>query len=589
MEEGVAAVPPQTVEEEPQSRENAQANGHTSTENGGTEEHATAPKPQHKSSESKSQDTRAEAFEKQYRALQQHLRQRDRAMMELAEENEQLNKSMTELKESWKETIDGRERLVEKIKRQQTSLQNAESSLKKAQAEAVDARREAVEAKREANDARREATETSVALADAKAEIWEVQQAAKGKALGEDERRELEGALKALSASAQRASQEAGSWKENAESLKAKLESLNQELDGKANAVAVMEHDLSLARQQAKDSEIQVHEANRLQTLAESALQELRQESDRRARTFNTAVKAAVGKIQTDLESERDDALERISTLQSDLESQAESLKEANEGLTAAEQELSAATTKISQLEEERQQARDQLEKLEGKVESWKSAARASEEKAEAAHDVADGLANKVVQLETRCDELTVASESAARSAAVLEASLVADISRLKSALASAQNEKELAQAINSEKVSKLMAEQMALRATMSDLEGQLKTSQANGSTKGACPKPKSDPWLDNLGLERVNWKSKLRHQDVEKYAGKRASKDGGQPSTSYSSPWSLNQGTSILRGRMSQRSMVMIIYIVVLHILVMVSFTQRSQKCQELVTKLPG
>lgn len=57
--------------------------------------------------------------------------------MELAEENEQLNKSMTELKESWKETIGDRERLTEKIKRQQIGLQNADASLRKAQAEVM--------------------------------------------------------------------------------------------------------------------------------------------------------------------------------------------------------------------------------------------------------------------------------------------------------------------------------------------------------------------------------------------------------------------------------------------------------------------
>lgn len=37
-----------------------------------------------------------------------------------------------------------------------------------------------------------------------------------------------------------------------------------------------------------------------------------------------------MGDVWQDLETERDAALERISTLQSDLESQAESLKEAN-------------------------------------------------------------------------------------------------------------------------------------------------------------------------------------------------------------------------------------------------------------------
>lgn len=133
--------------------------------------------------------------------------------------------------------------------------------------QAIDARREVGEARREANDARREATETGVALADAKAEVWATQQAAKGKALGEDERRELEGAVRALSASAQKAAQEAGTWKENAESLKGKLESLNEELDNRANALALMENDLFLARQQTKDAEIQVHEASRLRTV----------------------------------------------------------------------------------------------------------------------------------------------------------------------------------------------------------------------------------------------------------------------------------------------------------------------------------
>lgn len=53
----------------------------------------------------------------------------------------------------------------------------------------------------------------------------------------------------------------------------------------------------------------------------------------------------------------------------------------------------------------------------------------------------------QVAELGSRCEELTVTSESAARSTAVLEASLVADISRMKAALASAQNEKQVVQA----------------------------------------------------------------------------------------------------------------------------------------------
>lgn len=53
MEEVGAAIPPQTGEEETQSRENAKANGHSSRENvllpnGGVEEHAAVPKPQSK-------------------------------------------------------------------------------------------------------------------------------------------------------------------------------------------------------------------------------------------------------------------------------------------------------------------------------------------------------------------------------------------------------------------------------------------------------------------------------------------------------------------------------------------------------------
>ncbi|BBN02544.1 hypothetical protein MPTK1_2g16150 [Marchantia polymorpha subsp. ruderalis] len=573
-------------------------------------------------SDSKSVDSEAVklAYEKRLDALQQQLRVRDSTMVELADENESLSRALSELKVVVKETMTERERLADKIKQQQKTLQSMQASFRQAEEEvagarrelseakrdASDARREANEAKRDANDARREATEAGVALADAKAEVWAIREAAKGKALGEDERRELEGALRALSSSSQRAAQEAGLWKEKASSWKGRAESLNEELENKAKALASAENELALAQQYVKDAGSQIQEAKHNQEVAETALEQLRQESDLRAQRFNVAVKAAVGKIQSELERERDMALQRIEALQVEADGQASNLKEANEAVSAAMKNLEDSRTRISELEEVKQEADEKITKLQEQVDYWQTTAETAGKRMDVSREVAESLTNKVVKLETRCDELTAASDSAIRNAAIMEASLKADISRLKSAVAAVQNEKQLLQIESSEKILKATAEQIALRAKLSDLEGQSRMLRAQTSDEGPGPVSKFRQGLDNLGLEgireeRLQRKDKHRYGDVEKNGDKRSNKGYSQSSSVGSHNYFPNSWTwlqdhqdSLPRGRVSRRSLIVLIYIVALHIMVMVSFTQRSQNCVDMIGeaiggKLPG
>ncbi|KAG6547308.1 hypothetical protein Mapa_011245 [Marchantia paleacea] len=560
------------------------------------------------------------AYEKRLDALQQQLRVRDSTMMELADENESLSRALSELKGVVKETMTERERLADKIKQQQKTLQSMQASFRQAEEEVADARRElseakrdasdamreANEAKRDANDARREATEAGVALADAKAEVWAIREAAKGKALGEDERRELEGALRALSSSSQRAAQEAGQWKDKALSWKGRAESLNEELETKAKALASVENELALAQQYVKDAGSQIQEAKHNQEVAENALEQLRQESDLRAQRFNAAVKAAVGKIQSELERERDMALQRIEALQVEADAQASNLKEANEAVSAAMKDLEDSGTRISELEKVKQETDEKITKLQEQVDYWQTTAETAGKRMDVSREVAESLTNKVVKLETRCDELTAASDSAIRNTAIMEASLKADISRLKSAVAAVQNEKQLLQIESSEKILKATAEQIALRAKLSDLEGQSRILRAQTSDQGAGAGPKFRQGLDNLGLEgireeRLQPKDKHRYEDVEKNGDKRSSKGYSQSSSvgphNYfpnSWTWLQDHQDSLPRGRVSRRSLIVVIYIVALHIMVMVSFTQRSQNCVDMIGeaiggKLPG
>ncbi|KAL2643799.1 hypothetical protein R1flu_011386 [Riccia fluitans] len=552
------------------------------------------------------------AYEKRLEALKQQLRVRDSTMNELAEENESLTRALSELKGVVKETMTERERLADRLKQQQKTLQTMQASLREADAEVAgaqrdvsEAKREAADAKKELNDARREATEASVALADAKAEVWAVREAAKGKALGEDERRELEGALRALSSSSQRAAQEASQWKEKASQWKGRTESLTEELENKAKALASVENELALAQQFVKDAQFRIQEAQHSQQVAENALDQLQHESDLRAQRFNAAVKAAVGKIQSDLERERDIALQRIEALEVEADGQATSLKEANEAVSAAMKDVGDLATRIGELENEKRAGEENLSKLQEQVDYWKTTAETADKRADAACEVTESLTNKVVKLEARCEELIAESDSCIRNAAVTEASLKADISRLKSQVAALQNEKQLLQMESSEKILKATAQQITLRARISELEGLSRSLRTESVSLSAGSGLKVRQGLDNLGLEgvreeRLQRKDKYRFEDVEKNGDKKASKSYGQSSSSSYSffpnswTWLQESQDSLPRGHLSRRSVIVLIYIVLLHIMVMVSFTQRSQNCVDLVgealgAKLPG
>ncbi|KAL3696671.1 hypothetical protein R1sor_010747 [Riccia sorocarpa] len=559
------------------------------------------------------------AYEKRIESLKQQLRVRDSTMTELAEENESLTRALSEVKGVVKETMSERERLADRLKQQQKTLQSMQASLREAEAEvasaqrdvseakreAAEARREANDAKKDANDARREATEAGVALADAKAEVWAIREAAKGKALGEDERRELEGALRALSSSSQRAAHEAQEWKEKASSWKGRTESLTEELENKAKTLASLENELALAQQFVKDAQSRIEEARHSQQVAENALDQLRQESDLRAQRFNAAVKAAVGKIQSELERERDTALERVGSLQAEADARETILKETNEAVSKAKKEIADLTTKISELDSEKQETEDKLSKLQEQVDYWQSTAEAADKRADAAREETESLTKKVSKLESRSEDLIAEAHSCTRNAAMTEASLKADISRLKSQVVAVQNEKQLLQIESSEKLLKASAEQIALRAKVAELEGLSRSLRAESLSRTSGSGPKLRQGLDNLGLEgvreeRLQRKDKSRFEDLEKNGDKKGSRSYGQqspPSYSFfpnSWTWLQESHDSLPRGHLSRRSVLVLIYIVALHIMVMVSFTQRSQNCVDSVgealgTKLPG
>eukprot|EP00897_Mesotaenium_endlicherianum_P001056 jgi/Mesen1/10951/ME000096S10527 len=551
------------------------------------------------------------SMEKIVEGLNGQLQEREKDLEEVAEENEKVVRDFNEQLEALEASMAERDSLRESLTQQEQELQECRASLSKAEAEA--------------KAARREAAESSVELADAKAEIWAVREAAKGKALGEDERQQLEAALKAVSTSSQVAAAEASEWRD-------KCQQAEEQEKVRGRQLAALEAELALAHHRLQEAEANADEAQRLRAQAEGTSEQLREQTERRARIFNAAVKAAVSKIQSELEEERDAAIERIAALESDAAAHSQELAKSQKELRLLTEDLEAANSRGSAALEEQDELRRQVAALEKHLAKAEEREREAAKSAQAARDATSAALREVKEVGAQCQELQLAAAAARQELLSQEALHLAGCERLKEMIAAAEREKSSLQVAAVEASARSADDAASMRTQLANLEGQLASSEKRlqqlsetkrsigSSSSAAAPPPplplssgpvgrhlsrKDGSALAELGLDalgRIGSSASAASAggDVEAGSGAELSTEARRRSggklreDSKAASWlkrSPFEDHERIAGRISRRSFLVGLYIMLLHIMVMVSFTRDSHPaaCDPVSSSLSG
>ncbi|GIL47021.1 hypothetical protein Vafri_3858 [Volvox africanus] len=233
-----------------------------------------------------------------------------------------MKQAYDDMKSLLKKSMDECVRLSEEVVRVESMARQAQAQAAEQASAARAAKKEAADANVALTTARKEAAAAERTLAKVKAQLEAKEQQENSKAAETAELDVLHGEL----AAAVRKAMAAVAAKEAAEARAAQSDTARQEAEQARNE----------ADRLRREAEAEAHaalaaaEAERNSRAEAQGMSEaLKVESERRARVFNNAVKAAVGKVQRELEAERDE-------LQAQLRASLRSLGEIKEELRLA-------------------------------------------------------------------------------------------------------------------------------------------------------------------------------------------------------------------------------------------------------------
>ncbi|GAQ86443.1 hypothetical protein KFL_002890100 [Klebsormidium nitens] len=513
----------------------------------------------------------AGGLEQRMQGLRQELETRTSELVASRAEVAEARSAFDEVKAMLEESSSERERLGEELAQLKGQWQQAKD--------------EAAKYKHEAEGARREIAESVAELSEVRADLWATKEAAKGNALGEDERASLEAALKAVSASAQTAAAEAGAWKVRAETAEEQVTTLQASLGAAEAAVAAGE-------QRVLEAEMAAQEAARAANQAQLSSAELKEQSEQRSRIFRAAVKAAVGKIQTELEHERDAALERAQHLERDLKDHAARLQETQASLEAVSTELASEQRSAEEARAAAASREERLETVLRKLSEAEDETRAQRRQAEAAREVATQLTHKLSSAEAEYAENRTTAQMASQQRDWAEERLAAETARLSKLLEEIERERDNVKAAAAEASSRSAEEVASSRARVAELEGKLAVlesrsvrgseearlrAERNRSPAATSAGRGGDSGLEDLGLEGVRWKATDDWEAPGEARSRKPGKRGAVKAPVDDSWWGREEHEAGSRGRISKRTAVVLLYLFILHIMVMISFTNRA------------
>mmetsp|Transcript_36369 Transcript_36369/g.86343 ORF Transcript_36369/g.86343 Transcript_36369/m.86343 type:complete len:679 (+) Transcript_36369:785-2821(+) len=254
----------------------------------------------------------ANQLESRLTALSGNVEERDAEVSQLRDENEKMSKAFEEMRMLLKQSVDHRAKLNEEMLSMERQLARARKEASESQAALEKARRDHMEAN------------MSLAEAQADADRWKADGG-----LAAEERERLHSELEDARRAAEKALQDLAGTREQLEAAEASSR--------EANEMRLEAERLRREAQAEAQSALCAAEAERVQRAeAEGQSEQLKSESERRARVFNNAVKAAVHKIQRELEEENASLQERVRAAEAAAAAAAKRVKEAEQAAAEA-------------------------------------------------------------------------------------------------------------------------------------------------------------------------------------------------------------------------------------------------------------
>mmetsp|Transcript_2916 Transcript_2916/g.6376 ORF Transcript_2916/g.6376 Transcript_2916/m.6376 type:complete len:835 (-) Transcript_2916:499-3003(-) len=496
-----------------------------------------------------------------------------------------MKKAYDDMKGLLKKSMDECMRLSEEVVRLEQAARQAQSTAADQAAAAKAAKKEAADAGVALAQAKKDAAAAEKALAKAQAAL-------DSKVSSEASNAELDALHTELAAAVRQASA-AVQAKEAAEVQAQLAEKARQEAEAARNEADRLRREAQAEAHAA----IAAAEAERnVRAEAEGLSESLKADSERRARVFNNAVKAAVGKVQRELEAERDELQSHLREMQRLLADTKMELKRALASAEDAAAEAAARTADAEAAGHVAVAAEQAAERARQREQEAVAAAHAAESARQKALNEADSL-----RLE--CSTARAGAEVANAEVSALRAELEAtrgtyadrcselerEMSRQAERADIAANalitaEKQLAQATvqGRDSITKAEADAAAARKRVEELEAEVQQLRASSNVMSRLFQlPTKQDVLAGLGLElwkddRLRWKQ----EDVEaspQVQPRPRPRDKGVPGTEAKSQRTL--------GHVSLRVWLIVGYLSLLHIAVMVGFTRTHDVCD----KLPG
>ncbi|KAG1663913.1 hypothetical protein FOA52_002677 [Chlamydomonas sp. UWO 241] len=479
------------------------------------------------------------------------------------------------------------ERLCEEVVRSESDMREAKAAVAQASAEAERERRGASKAKDELRAAEKAASDAKRTLAE--------EQERHAREAGTEE-------LEILHATLATTVRKATTAVERAEAAEARAAAA----EARAQAAEIGRNDADRLRREAQaeaHAAVSAAEAERsTRAQAEGLSESLRADAERRARVFNNAVRSAVGKVQRELEAERDELQAAVSEsrrelvdARSELQRALAQADEASADAAARTQDAAAAGHLAVSAEQAAERSRvreaEATESARAAAAAAAAAERAAAELGVRHAEVQAVLISSEAEVARLASELADLRETSQGRCCDLERELARHVERAEAsaqALMAAERAVQVAQAQGADAAHKGSTEGAAAVRRVSELEAEIVTLKASGNVMSRLFQmptlPTKGDVLSGLGLEftmddRLRWKS----GDVEGQGGSSAA---GQEKTrprlakDKAALQGGGGGTKTPFGTISLRVWLLVGYLLLLHLSVMLSFTHGHSAC---------
>eukprot|EP00898_Chlorokybus_atmophyticus_P001063 jgi/Chlat1/1958/Chrsp157S00785 len=565
--------------------------------------------------------TLAAALEKRIQTLNASVEGSKAENDELKAENARLSDTVSELEDQVQRVLADKTKVVEQHRATERQRSQSDDLATRLQAEVATAHRETAEA--------------NAALAECRSQLSELQTRfeteSAGRAMSEDERNGFKAALSVVSAEKAAAVAEAARYRDQ-------LRQVGEEGKRAVKVASAADARAAAAEERRYTAEAALAEMMRKSGEAQGMAERLKEEGERRAKAFNSAVKAAVGRMQQEWEEERAELVESLDKARLAAEEREREVAEKRErerrdwearlleAQTAATAEAERLQTKIAEAQEALTSTRTDL------LAQIATATAAASNAQQLAEELRTQMQQREAQLAEEAQSAGAAEESNIRLKAKVE-SLARELADAEKRVVAAQETAKVAQAIAAAAAASTAPQENGSAVVVVELEARARAAEARvreleQTQQLAQQQQQRINVLEAMGLdsvreERLRWDGQLKQGDIESVGvALMRSKEKRPPTRSATSTTASTLSTALAsvpviggrldavlkrlrlinsstsdpryRGTISMRSALLLGYLVTLHIMVMTSYANHpATSCvdasSEIRQNLPG